>query len=34
MAASGSKVDLRMVYIDRRSFSGGDSGQPHDSQAR
>jgi hypothetical protein len=26
MTASGSKVGLRMVYTDRRSFSGGDSG--------
>ena len=25
MDASGSKVNLRLVYIDRRSFSGGDS---------
>ena len=25
MSASGSKINLRLVYIDRRSFSGGDS---------
>jgi len=23
MAAAGSKVDIRMIYLDRRSFSGG-----------
>ena len=23
MAAAGSKVNIRMIYIDRRSFSGG-----------
>jgi hypothetical protein len=33
-AASGSKVDLRLVYTDRRSFSGGDNGQPNDSLER